>query len=435
MVLFRFFYIQALLIKYKLRPFSDVQIRETLIKLGPLFIKFGQALSTRRDLLSESLAHELSKLQDKVPCFPTDIAINIIESTFKQPVHTVFKSFNPVPLAGASIAQVYGAQLPTGESVVIKVLRPHIDKIIKKDLKLLFFFARCLHKIPKYKRYKFIEIVKELQKTILLELNLMNEAANASLLKRHFLNSPLLYIPKIYWDYARPHLIVMERIEGIPISDTKALKAAGITLKKLAERGVEIFLTQVFQQGFFHADMHPGNIFVSEQNPYNPQYLAVDFGIMGSLTPEDQNYLAQNFLAFFKRDYRAIAQLYIASGWISADSKITEFEAAVRTVCEPIFEKPLKDISLAASLLTLFQTAQRFNMEVQPQLLLLQKTLVNIEGLGKHLYPDLNLWQTAQPFLEKWLKAQMGPAVRFKLLLETLKRQVPQWLDHVLDSI
>lgn len=464
MVALRFFYIQSILIRYQLwgllwapicerffvfralklffpwrwfkNPYpSDAQIQEALVKLGPIFIKFGQSLATRRDILPDSLADELCKLQDRVPCFSSSIAIEILEKTFKKPLHEIFKSFNPHPLAGASIAQVYSAQLNTGEQVVIKLLRPGIHKTIQKDLRLLFFVAKLIQIIPRYKRCKPIEIVKEFEKTLELELNFMNEAANASLLKRHFLNSPLLALPKIYWDYARPHVLVMERVWGIPISDINALKAANINLKKLAERGVEIFFTQVFRDGFFHADMHPGNIFVCPNTPQDPQYIAVDFGIMGTLSSDNQNYLAQNFLAFFKRDYRKIATLYVESGWVSAETSLIDFETAIRTVCEPIFERPLKEISFAASLLSLFQTAERFNMQVQPQLLLLQKTLVNIEGLGKQLYPELNLWETAQPFLEKWLKTRMGPALRFKYLLEKIQKQTPKWLEEILESI
>ncbi len=414
---------------------TPTQIKEALITLGPIFIKFGQVLSTRSDLFSPALIAQLSNLQDRVPCFSTPIAIDIIENTFNQPLDTLFKRFECIPLAGASIAQVYGATLHTGESVVIKILRPNIHKQIKKDIRLMLFFAKILSKIHSLRRYKPLEIVEEFQKTLESEVNLMHEAANASLLRRHFLNSPMLYIPKIYWDYARPHLIVMERIHGIAISDIEALKASHINLKKLAQRGVEIFCTQVFQHSFFHADMHPGNIFVCPKNPHNPQYIAVDFGIMGTLNTEDQHYLAQNFLAFFKRDYRKIAQLHIHAGWVKKSTRINEFEAAIRTVCEPIFDRPLKDISFGASLLALFQTAQRFDMQVQPQLLLLQKTLLSIEGLGKQLYPDLNLFETVQPFLEQWIKAQMPPIERFNLFVELLKKQAPQWLDKVLHSI
>lgn len=463
MALFRFFHIQTILIKHDINHFlwtlpshpllsglklffpwrwfkktqapTPVQIREALVTLGPIFIKLGQVLSTRQDILEPALAVELSKLQDRVPGFSSTLAAQIIEKTFNQPIHVLFKSFNPQPLAAASIAQVHSAELHSGEQVVIKLLRPNIEKQIKKDVRLMLFIAKILNKMPSLKRYKPLEVVQEFQKTLELELNLLNEAANASVLKRHFLNSPSLYIPQIHWDYARPHLIVMERIWGIPICDVPALNAAGINLKKLAERGVEIFFTQVFRDSFFHADMHPGNIFACDKNPQNPQYIAVDFGIMGTLTPEDQNYLGQSFLAFFKRDYRKIAKLHIDSGWVSKDVRLTELEAALRTVCEPLFERPLKEISFGASLLALFQTAQRFNMEVQPQLLLLQKTLVSIEGLGKQLYPELNLWQSAQPFLEKWLKTQMSPAVRLNFMVSRLKKQLPQWVDKMLNSI
>jgi len=392
-------------------------------------------LSFRIDLFSAELIACLSTLQDRVPCFESSKAIEIIEKTFKAPIHTIFKDFQPTPMAGASIAQVHAAQLPTGESVVVKLLRPHIHQQVKQDLRLLFCFAYIFNLIPRCKRYKPIEIIQELKHTLDNELNLMNEAANASLLRRHFLDSSMLYIPKIYWDYARPHLLVVERIEGIPISNITALKAAGVNLKKLAHYGVEIFFTQVFKYAFFHADMHPGNIFVCPKTPENPSYIAVDFGVMGSLTAQDQQYLARNFLAFFKRDYKKVAQLQISAGWVRSNVRVNELETAIRTVCEPIFDRPLKDISFGASLLALFQTAQRFDMQVQPQLLLLQKTLLSVETLGKQLYPELNLWESAQPFLEKWLKTQMRPTERLELFVDLLKQQMPQWLDKVLNFI
>lgn len=403
-------------------------LRKTLEELGPIFIKFGQALSTRPDILPEDIAKELSKLQDKVPPFASDIAITIIEQVYKQSPYEIFAQFDPVALASASMAQVHAATLKSGEDVVVKILRPNMRKVIEKDISIMYTIARLADRYwPEGKRLKPKEIVKEFEQTLFDELDLFREAANAAQLRRNFSNSPLLYIPEVYWDYSRENIMVMERIHGIPVSDVSSLHDYGINIKKLAERGVEIFFTQVFRDCFFHADMHPGNIFVSTKHPQDPQYICIDFGIIGTLNENDKRYLAENLLAFFNRDYRKVAQLHVASGWVSRDTRVEEFESAIRTVCEPIFEKPLKDISFAQVVLRLFQVARRFHMEVQPQLVLLQKTLLAIEGLGRQLYPDLDLWTTAKPFLEKWLRQQIGP----KNFFNQLKQNLPFFAEQL----
>jgi ubiquinone biosynthesis protein len=397
-------------------------LRKTLEELGPIFIKFGQALSTRPDILPDDIALELSKLQDKVPPFSSDIALTILEKAYGQSPYEVFAQFDRVALASASMAQVHAATLKTGEDVVIKILRPNMRRIIEQDLSIMRTIASLADRYwPESKRLKPKEIVKEFEHTLLDELNLLREAANAAQLRRNFNHSPLLYIPEIYWDYSRKNVMVMERIHGIPVSDISSLREHGINIKKLAERGVEIFFTQVFRDCFFHADMHPGNIFVSPKHPQEPQYICIDFGIIGTLNDSDKRYLAENLLAFFNRDYRRVAQLHVESGWVARDTRVEEFESAIRTVCEPIFEKPLKDISFAQVVLHLFQVARRFHMEVQPQLILLQKTLLAIEGLGRQLYPELDLWATAKPFLEKWVRQQIGP----KAFLQQLKLNLP----------
>lgn len=396
-------------------------LRKTLEELGPIFIKFGQALSTRPDILPPDIAQELCKLQDKVPPFPSDIALKIVESAFGRSAYDVFAQFDPHPLASASMAQVHTAILHSGEEVVVKILRPNMRKIIEKDLSIMYTIANLADRYwAESKRLKPKEIVREFEHNLFDELDLQREAANAGQLRRNFHNSPLLYIPEIYWDYTRENVMVMERIHGIPVSDLATLQANNINIKKLAERGVEIFFTQVFRDCFFHADMHPGNIFVSPEFPDNPQYICIDFGIIGTLNDSDKRYLAENLYAFFNRDYRRVAQLHVESGWVARDTRVEEFESAIRTVCEPIFEKPLKDISFAQVVLRLFQVARRFQMEVQPQLVLLQKTLLAIEGLGRQLYPELDLWATAKPFLEKWLKEQIGPKAFFRQLRENL---------------
>ncbi|WP_372834271.1 ubiquinone biosynthesis regulatory protein kinase UbiB [Pontibacterium sp.] len=404
------------------------RLRLALEALGPVFIKFGQMLSTRRDLLPDDVAEELKKLQDQVPPFGGAEAQHIIEQSLGQPVSELFAQFEQQPLASASVAQVHKATLGDGRDVVVKVIRPGIERTIQKDVALLYSLAQIAQAIwADGRRLRPVEVVAEYEQTIFDELDLRKEAANGSQLHRNFDGSDVLYIPEIYWDYTRSNVLVMERIHGIPVADVEQLVAQNTDMKKLAERGVEIFFTQVFRDSFFHADMHPGNIFVSRDNPQSPQYIAVDFGIVGSLTPEDQSYLARNFLAFFQRDYRQVAQLHVDSGWVPSDTNVDAFETAIRSVCEPIFEKPLKEISFGQVLLGLFQTARRFNMEVQPQLVLLQKTLLNIEGLGRQLYPELDLWKTAKPFLEGWMKERMGP----KAVYRSIKQQAPDWLEKM----
>ncbi|MFF7707541.1 ubiquinone biosynthesis regulatory protein kinase UbiB [Pseudomonas sp. NPDC007930] len=390
-------------------------LRLALQDLGPIFIKFGQLLSTRRDLLPNDIADELMLLQDRVPPFDPQQSMQLIEAQLGAKITQVFSRFDVEPLASASVAQVHAARLKSGEEVVVKVVRPGLRPVISGDLAWLFLLARLAEWLSADARLLHpVDVVADYEKTIYDELDLLREAANASQLRRNFEGSTLLYVPQIYWDWCRPKVLVMERIYGVPVTDLATLADQRTDMKLLAERGVEIFFTQVFRDSFFHADMHPGNIFVSTVTPWDPQYIAIDCGIVGSLTPEDQDYLARNLFAFFKRDYRRVAQLHIDSGWVPAQTKLNEFEAAIRTVCEPIFEKPLKDISFGQVLMRLFQTARRFNMEVQPQLVLLQKTLLNIEGLGRQLYPDLDLWSTAQPYLERWMRERVSPKGLFR---------------------
>jgi len=399
------------------------RIRCALEDLGPIFVKFGQALSTRPDLLPPDIAVELAKLQDRVPPFPADQARVVIERALGCPLDEAFAHFEAEPLASASIAQVHAARLPDGREVVVKVVRPQIHRLIDRDIELLYLVAALARRYwPEARRLRPVEVVREFDKTLHDELDLMREAANCSQLRRNFEGSELLYVPEIHWPLTRREVLVQERIHGIPVADVPALREAGVDLVALSERGVEIFFTQVFRHNFFHADMHPGNIFVDPSRPEAPRYLAVDFGIMGSLTDEDQRYLAENFLAFFQRDYRRVAVLHVESGWVPEGTRVDEFEAAIRTVCEPIFARPLKDISFGQVLLRLFQTARRFQMEVQPQLVLLQKTLLNIEGLGRQLNPDLDLWRTAKPFLEQWMRDQVGP----KAVWERLRDEAPE---------
>jgi ubiquinone biosynthesis protein len=397
------------------------RIRLALEELGPIFIKFGQAISTRRDLLPREVADELAKLQDKVPPFPAEQAIAILDAAYGKPVTEVFERFDVEPYAAASIAQVHTAALPGGGEVIVKLLRPDVQPLIERDIEVLRLLAGLADRYWQHgKRLRPLEIVDEYENTILDELDLMREAANASQLKRNFAGSDMLYVPEIYWDYCRPEVLVQERIYGIPISDIDALRAAGTNIQLLAENGVEIFFTQVFRHNFFHADMHPGNIFVIATDPELPKYAAIDFGIVGTLNPSDQRYLAENFLAFFDRDYHRIAELHIESGWVPEGTRIDQLETAVRTVLEPIFNKPLAEISFAQVLTRLFRVAQRFNVEVQPQLILLHKTLFNIEGLGRELYPQLDLWKTAQPVLRRWMDEQVGPRAFLKDLRELL---------------
>jgi ubiquinone biosynthesis protein len=402
------------------------RIRRALEELGPIFVKFGQTLSTRRDLLPSDIADELANLQDRVPPFPGSEARALIEEALGQDIEEVFAEFDETPLASASIAQVHSGRLKDGSPVVVKVVRPGIDRLIRRDVDLLHIVADLAERYwRESRRLHPREVVDEYETIILDELDLLREAASASQLRRNFEGSALLHVPEIVWRYSRTNVMVMERISGIPISDVSALRQAGVDLRLLAERGVEIFFTQVVRHNFFHADMHPGNIFVSREDPTNPRYIAVDFGIMGSLTPEDQRYLAENFLAFFNRDYYRVAELHVKSRWVPPDTRINEFEGAIRSVCEPIFERPLSEISFGHLLLRLFQVARRFNMEVQPQLVLLQKTLLNIEGLGRQLYPELDLWATAKPFMEQWMGEQLGG----KALLREFKREAPRWTE------
>ncbi len=414
-----------------------VRIRKTLEDLGPIYIKFGQALSTRKDILPDDIADELVKLQDKVPPFPNEQALQVIEEQLGQPASEAFAKFDNNPLASASVAQVHTATLHSGEDVIVKVLRPHIEKNIQSDVGLLYELARLAEKFwDDAKRLRALEVVAEFEKTLLDELDLVKEAANATKLRTNFESSDALYVPEIHWKYTRKKVLVMERIYGIPVGEIEQLRQGNADFKLLAERGVEIFFTQVFRDNFFHADMHPGNIFVDLPD----KYIAVDFGIVGTLSLSDQRYLAENFLAFFNRDYRRVAEMHIESGWVPSDTRIEDFESAIRSVCEPIFDKPLKDISFGLLLLRLFQTARRFNMVVQPQLVLLQKTLLNIEGLGRQLYPDLDLWQTAKPFLENWFHDRLGPKAKikqiFKQFPEVAERfpEIPTLIIHALDS-
>lgn len=406
---------------------NGVRIRRTLEDLGPIFVKFGQALSTRRDLLSDDIADELTKLQDRVPPFPGAEARVIVEKAFGKSVSEVFASFDETPLASASIAQVHAATLHDGSDVVVKVLRPGVHKQVKRDLEVLHLIANLAHRYwVDGRRLRPREVVADYEQTVMDELDLMREAANASQLRRNFENCSDLYVPEVYWDYCRINVMVMERIHGIAVNDVKTLNENNINLKKLSERGVNIFFTQVFQHNFFHADMHPGNIFVSYETPEDPKYLGVDFGIMGTLSIEDQRYLAENLLAFFNQDYRRVAELHLESGWVPADTRIDHFESAIRTVCEPIFQKPISEISFGNLLLRLFQTARRFQMEVQPQLVLLQKTLLNIEGLGRQLDPELDLWQTAKPFLDRWMSEQVG----VRALVKGMRKHLPKVLEQ-----
>ncbi len=407
-----------------------VRLRRCIESLGPIFIKFGQMMATRRDLLPAEIVDELEKLLDQVPPFPLRQARATIEQQLGKPIEQVFARFDDNVLASASIAQVYSAQLPDGDEVIVKVVRPDIEQGIRQDTQLLMVLARMADRYwPEAKRVKPIQIVREFEKTLLNELDLVREAANASQLRRDFEGSSDLYVPRVFWDYCKPGVMVMERIEGIPVSDIEQLKANNINLEVLSRKGVEVFFTQVYQNNYFHADMHPGNIFVSPENPQDPKYIAVDFGIMGSLSTQDQRYLAENFVAFFNRDYRRVAELHVDSGWVDRDTRIDDFEAAIRTVCEPMFQRPLAEISFGQLLLRLFQTAREFNMEIQPQLLLLEKTFLHIEGLGRQLYPQLDLWDTAKPFLERWLSEQMG----MRALVKGLKKNLPYIAENLPD--
>ena len=413
------------------------RLRLALEHLGPVFVKFGQILSTRRDLLPTDYADELAKLQDQVPPFPSDIAVASIEASLGGKIETLFASFERQPIASASLAQVHAATTETGDAVVVKVIRPHIDRVIRKDIALLYAMAALFERLSRdARRLKLKAVVQDYEHTIFDELNLLKEAANTATLRRNFAGSPLLYAPKVYWERCAESVLVLERIHAVPISDVATLKAAGTNMKKLAERGVETFLTQVFKHNFFHADMHPGNIFVDIHDPENPSYVAIDCAIIGTLTAEDQTYLARNIVAFYQGDFGRIARLHIESGWIPANTDAKEFEAVIRQLCEPLFERPLQDISFGHFLVALFQTARRFDMVVQPQLVLLQKTLLNIEGLGRQLYPELDLWSTAKPFMERWMRDRYGPKALVKALIDqapTIAAELPR-LPEALSS-
>ena len=403
-----------------------VRLRKALEELGPIFMKFGQTISTRRDLLPRDIADELEKLQDEVPPFPGTQARAIAEAALERPLSEVFARFDQEPLAAATIAQVHTAQLHDGKEVVVKIVRPGIREQIELDIEVMYALARLANRYwSQAPRLQPVELVHEYEKTILDELNLMREAANAAQLKRNFENSRLLYVPEVYWDYCRKNVMVMERVHGVLINDIPELQRRGANIKRLAENGVEIFFTQAFRHNFFHADMHPGNIFVMLDDPEHPRYAAVDFGIVGTLDPRDQHYLAENFLAFFDHDYRRIAQLHIDSGWIPSHVRVDELESAVRTVCEPIANKPLREISFGQVLISLFEAAQRFDAQMQPQLMLIQKTLLQIEGVGRQLYPDLDLWETAQPLLKQWMQERYS----VKSMIRQTRKQLPGLVD------
>ncbi|WP_338846379.1 ubiquinone biosynthesis regulatory protein kinase UbiB [Massilia sp. W12] len=405
-----------------------VRLRMALEDLGPIFVKFGQLLSTRRDLMPADIADELAHLQDRVPPFDPDLAIQQITRSLGAPPHELFAEFEREPVASASIAQVHFARLKNGREVAVKVLRPNMRKTIDEDVALMGIAADLMTRIwADGRRLKPREVVAEFDKHLHDELDLMREAANGSQLRRNFANSDLLLVPEMFWEYCSASVIVMERMRGIPVSQIGRLEDAGVDLKKLSAAGVEIFFTQMFRDGFFHADMHPGNVLVSVEPATFGRYIALDFGIVGTLNDYDKNYLSQNFIAFFRRDYKRVAQAHIESGWAPKETRVDELEAAVRACCEPIFDRPLKEISFGQVLLRLFQTSRRFNVEVQPQLVLLQKTLLNIEGLGRQLDPDLDLWKTAKPYLERWMGEQVG----WQGLLDRLRDESPRFSQIV----
>ena len=397
-------------------------------ELGPVFIKFGQLLSTRKDLLPDDLTEQLALLQDRVAPFDSDEAIELLETSLKGSLTELFAHFETQPLASASVAQVHGATLHDGQQVVVKMLRPGIENIIARDISLLRGLAKIIHfNFPEAKRFRLPEVVDDYQKTIMDELDLRREAANTAKLKRNFEGSADLYVPWVHWPYSHQKIMVMERIYAVPIANLDQLSAAGVNMQRLAEKGVAVFFTQVFRDNFFHADMHPGNIFVNVNDPENPQYIGIDCGIIGKLTLGDQRYLAENFIAFFNRDYQKVAQLHLDSGWVPTTTSVNDFESAIRTVCEPIFGRPLYEISFGQFLVELFQVARRFDMEVQPQLVLLEKTLLYVEGLGRQIYPELDLWKTAKPFLENWLKQRMGVSQ----LTQEITQQLPAWRERL----
>ena len=446
MSIFRFLYVIYIILKFGLDQFLNTKttafihiallpirfnqseenratrLRIALEDLGPIFVKFGQMLSTRRDLLPDDIANELAKLQDQVPPFSFSIAKNILEKAYRKPLKQQFIDFQETPVASASVAQVHFAKLYTGQEVAVKILRPNIKKQIERDIKLLAWLAYILESLwNDGRRLKPREVVSEFARHTKSELNLLLEAGHCSHLGENFKDKKLLIVPEVYWDHCYDNVMVMERMIGIPISNIKELNKRNIDIPTLARNGVEIFFTQVFRDGFFHADMHPGNIQVRADG----KYIALDFGIMGTLSEEDKKYLARNFLCFFKRDYRGVAEAHVESGWVPSGTSVDEFENAIRSVCEPIFNKPLKEISFGKLLIRLFQTSRQFNMEIQPQLTMLQKTLLNVEGLGRDLDPNLDLWQTASPFLETWLKKEMGP----KKIIGDIKKELPHFLS------
>ena len=447
MSIFRFLKIIFIIIKYRLYEFiiskiififqlifyplrilkiqklgRAIRLRLALEELGPIFVKFGQMLSTRRDLIPTDIADELAKLQDQVPPFNFSIVQTLVEKSYEKPINKIFKNFSKEPVASASVAQVHFAELLNGKKVAVKILRPNINKAVDKDINLLKVFAWLLNIIwSDGKRLRPQEVIEEFARHTKSELNLLLEAAHCSHLGLNFKDKKLLIVPEVYWDFCNEKVMVMERMSGTPISNVNELIQNKINIPKLAKDGVEIFFTQVFRDGFFHADMHPGNIQVANDG----RYIAIDFGIMGSLNDQDKYYLARNFSAFFKRDYHDVALAHIESGWVPKETSIDDFENAIRSVCEPIFEKPLKEISFGKLLIRLFQTSRQFNMEIQPQLTMLQKTLLNVEGLGRDLDPDLDLWKTAQPFLENWLSQQYGP----KSILKSIKKEFPEWVN------
>ena len=428
-----------------LRAPRGERLRQALESLGPIFVKFGQVMSTRRDLLPPDIADELAKLQDRVPPFESDLAVSMIEKSFGRPLADIFASFDHTPIASASIAQVHFAVLPNGREVAVKVLRPNMKPAIEKDLTLMHMMAGWVEGASADgKRLKPREVVAEFDKYLHDELDLLREAASAAQLRRNMAGLDVVMIPEMIWDYCMPDVMVMERMKGIPISQIQRLRDAGVDMKKLARDGVTIFFTQVFRDGFFHGDMHPGNIQVSLEPATFGRYISLDFGIVGTLTEVDKEYLAQNFSSFFRRDYKRVAELHIESGWVPASTRVDELEAAIRACCEPYFDRPLKEISLGLVLMRLFQTSRRFHVEIQPQLVLLQKTLLNIEGLGRELDPDLDLWSTAKPFLEKWMLEQVGPekllaqlkaeAPTYAKLLPALPRLLTQYLKQAPDA-
>ena len=412
--------IRTIFFKRSLSSPRGERLRLALQQLGPIFVKFGQVLSTRRDMIPVDIADELALLQNRVEPFSSTKVSEIMDRSFDGGIHTTFSEFDLKAVASASVAQVHFGVLVDGREVAVKVLRPNITRVINRDIALLDWFAWVLARIlPDGKRLKPREVVSEFRRHLNDELDLMREAANGSQLRRNFVGSSSLVVPEIYWDYCSTNVMVMERMSGIPVGRIDELRAQNIDLEKLAASGVEIFFTQVFRDGYFHADMHPGNILVQ----HDGRYVALDFGIMGALTEVDKNYLAQNFLAFFRRDYRGVAVAHVDAGWVPKDTRIDDFEATIRSICEPIFDKPLKDISFGRLLLNLFQAARRFNVEIQPQLIMLQKTLLNVEGLGRELDPNLDLWKTAKPYLEDWMKEQVG----FQGFIKQLKKEAPLW--------